>query len=64
MTAIAEPHGSISGDPPGDPPTELIVPRSKRWRYGWIAETLGMLVVYQLYDLGRDRATGTTARAF
>ena len=64
MTAIAEPHGSISGDPPGDPPKELIVPRSKRWRYGWIAETLGMLVVYQLYDLGRDRATGTTARAF
>jgi hypothetical protein len=41
-----------------------VVPRSKRWRYGWILETLGMLVIYQLYDQGRDHATGSTADAF
>jgi hypothetical protein len=45
-------------------PPERIVPRSKRWRYGWIAETVGMLIVYQIYDFGRDQANGTTADAF
>jgi hypothetical protein len=41
-----------------------IRPRSKRWRYGWIAETIGMIVLYRLYDLGRERAVGTTGDAF
>jgi PAP2 superfamily len=45
-------------------PPERVVPRSKRWRYGWILETLGMLAIYQLYDQGRDHATGATADAF
>jgi hypothetical protein len=45
-------------------PPARVVPRSKRWRYGWVLETLGMLLIYQAYDQGRDRATGTTAEAF
>ena len=43
--------------PPGSP-------RSKRWRYGWTAETVGVLILYRIYDQGRDLATGSTARAF
>jgi hypothetical protein len=41
-----------------------VLPRSKRWRFGWIAEAIGMIVLYRLYDLGRDQAVGTTADAF
>jgi membrane-associated phospholipid phosphatase len=39
-------------------------PRSKQWRYGWIAEAVGMIVLYRLYDFGRDQTVGTTADAF
>lgn len=39
-------------------------PRSQRWRLGWIAEAVGMIVLYRLYDFGRDQAVGTTADAF
>ena len=42
----------------------LGVPLSKRWRFGWIGEIAVMIIIYQLYDLGRDRATGATAAAF
>jgi len=39
-------------------------PRSKRWRYGWLAETAVLLVIYRLYDFGREKALGTTRAAF
>lgn len=39
-------------------------PISKRWRFGWIGETVVMIVLYRLYDLGREKAVGTTADAF
>jgi len=39
-------------------------PRSKRWRYGWLAETAVLLVIYRLYDFGREKAVGTTRAAF
>ena len=64
MTVVAESSSEGSGEGSAEPSSARVVPRSKRWRRGWIAETLGMLVVYQLYDFGRDQATGTTARAF
>ena len=41
-----------------------IAPRSKRWRRGWLLELVGMLAMYELYDVGRDKAIGTTAAAF
>jgi PAP2 superfamily len=41
-----------------------VLPRSKRWRYGWIAEAVGMVVLYRLYDVGRTEAVGPTADAF
>jgi hypothetical protein len=47
----------------GAAPTPVI-PRSKRWRFGWIAEAAGMIVLYLLYDWSRDQAVGTTADAF
>jgi membrane-associated phospholipid phosphatase len=46
-----------------DPAFE-ISPRSKRWRFGWIVETIVMIVVYRLYDFGREKAIGTTHEAF
>ena len=39
-------------------------PISKRWRYGWIGETIVLIVLYRLYDLGREKAVGTTREAF
>ncbi|MCJ7438027.1 MAG: hypothetical protein MUP97_09730, partial [Acidimicrobiia bacterium] len=60
MTVVAEGSDETSREAS----SERVVPRSKRWRYGWVAETLGMLVVYRLYDFGRDHATGTTAEAY
>jgi len=41
-----------------------VAPISKRWRYGWIGETVVMIVLYRLYDFGRERAVGTTRAAF
>jgi hypothetical protein len=41
-----------------------VLPRSKRWRYGWIGEVMVMVVLYRLYDFGREQAVGTTAKAF
>jgi len=41
-----------------------IAPRSKRWRWGWLLELVGMLAMYELYDFGRDRVVGRTAAAF
>lgn len=46
------------------PATVELAPLSKRWRYGWIAEAIGMLALYQLYDLGRAEAVGSTDEAF
>ncbi len=42
----------------------LGAPLSQRWRRGWIGEIVGMTIIYQLYNLARDRATGSTATAF
>jgi hypothetical protein len=42
----------------------VLLPRSKRWRFGWIAETIGLIVAYRLYDWGRDQAVGSTAASF
>jgi hypothetical protein len=39
-------------------------PLSQRVRRGWILELLVMVGLYQLYDFGREQATGTTADAF
>ena len=35
-----------------------VIPRSKRWRFGWIAELLAVIVIYRIYDWGRDQAAG------
>jgi hypothetical protein len=44
--------------------TSPVRPVSKRWRYGWIGETVVMIVLYRLYDFGREKAVGTTREAF
>ncbi|MEX2254591.1 MAG: phosphatase PAP2 family protein [Acidimicrobiia bacterium] len=41
-----------------------ILPRSKRWRFGWIGEVAVMIVLYRAYDFMREQAVGTTAKAF
>jgi hypothetical protein len=45
-------------------PAPFVLPRSKRWRFGWIGEVVAMIVLYRLYDFGRDQAVGTTADSF
>jgi hypothetical protein len=54
VTAVARPDVKPSG--PG--------PISKRWKYGWIGEIVVMVVLYRLYDFGREKAVGTTKAAF
>jgi len=44
--------------------TSAVGPISKRWRYGWIGETIVLIVLYRLYDFGREKAVGTTKEAF
>ena len=44
--------------------TGAVGPISKRWRYGWIGETIVLIVLYRLYDFGREKAVGTTKEAF
>ena len=53
-----------TGAPTGAATTEPVLPRSRRWRYGWVAEAVGLIVLYRLYDVGRERAIGTTEEAF
>ncbi len=45
-------------------PPVLAGPWSRRVRFGWLGEIVGLAVLYQLYDFGRERALGSTARAF
>jgi hypothetical protein len=44
--------------------TTAVGPISKRWKYGWIGETVVLIVLYRLYDFGREKAVGTTKAAF
>jgi PAP2 superfamily len=44
--------------------TAPVRPWSKRWRFGWIGELAVMVVLYRLYDYGRDQAVGRTTDAF
>ena len=37
-------------------------PRSKRWRYGWILEVGVLIVLYRLYDFGREKAVFSVFR--
>ena len=44
--------------------TSPVRPISKRWKYGWIGETVVLIALYRLYDFGREKAVGTTREAF
>ena len=59
MATAAEP--AVDAAPDADAPRG---PRSKRWRYGWMLEVGVLIVLYRLYDFGREKAVGTTADAF
>jgi membrane-associated phospholipid phosphatase len=48
----------------GVTPRPSVLPRSKRWRFGWIGEVVAMILLYRLYDFGRAQAAGTTADSF
>jgi len=39
-------------------------PRSKRHRFGWVAELVGMALIYEAYDTLRDTVAGSTHAAF
>ena len=54
----------MSTTAPAPAATGAIGPISKRWRYGWIGETVVLIVLYRLYDFGREKAVGTTRAAF
>jgi membrane-associated phospholipid phosphatase len=44
--------------------SDPVIPRSKRWRFGWIAELAAVIVIYRIYDWGRDQAAGGVHAAF
>lgn len=48
----------------GTTATAAVLPRSKRWRFGWVGEVVVLIVLYRLYDVGRSEAVGTTEDAF
>src|SRR5262245_38048481 len=46
------------------PPTVAPGPLSKRIRFGWVLEVVGVAAFYQLYDRARDWVMGTRVDAF
>jgi hypothetical protein len=54
----------VSTATPAPVASTAVGPISKRWRYGWLGETAVMIVLYRLYDFGREQAVGTTKAAF
>ena len=54
----------MSTTAPAATATNAVGPISKRWKYGWIGETVVLIVLYRLYDFGREKAVGTTKEAF
>jgi membrane-associated phospholipid phosphatase len=53
-TTIAAAPGELDARP---------IPRTKRIRFGWAIELVGFVVVYQLYDFLRTKATGSFSTA-
>lgn len=60
MTTAAEPAVDPAPNADADAPRG---PRSKHRRYGWVLEVGVLIVLYRLYDFGREKAVGTTADA-